>query len=149
VNGELARVRGLLLVGDTDRTTVVVDTVLVTVPSNRAVTALKRDGDLRVLGICVTGGARFVHLGGVRLKGVRPNPLREGAEIELESEGSAEVVIRVYDGYGREVGKLLDGAVSAGERSIHWDASELSSGVYICELESGGVRQRAAVLVVR
>jgi hypothetical protein len=75
--------------------------------------------------------------------------MREGAEIELESEGEESAVVRVYDGYGREVQTLLDGELEAGDHAVHFDASRLPSGVYVCEVESRGVRERAVILVTQ
>jgi hypothetical protein len=138
-----------MLVGDTNWTMLGIDTVSVTAPANRTVTALHRDGELRVIGICVTGGARYVVLGGVRLKSVIPNPMREGADIELEADARAPVVVRVYDGYGRTVRTLLDGEIEAGDMSIRFDAGDLPSGVYTCEVESRGERQRAVVVILQ
>lgn len=148
-NGELARVRGLMLVGDTDRTPLDIDSIVVDVPPNRVVHASDRDGELRVVGVCVTGGPRYVTMPGVRLKSLRPNPFREGAVIEFESEESQRVGLRVYDSYGREVARLVEGEVSRGVHSVYFSGERLAAGIYICELESGGRRQRAALVLVQ
>lgn len=41
---------------------------------------------------------------------------------------------------GREVASLIDGRMNAGSHTVRFDASNLSSGVYIYVMQSNGVR---------
>jgi hypothetical protein len=55
----------------------------------------------------------------------------------------------VYDVLGREVGVLLDEQGVTGERRVTFDASTLSSGVYLYTLQVGGKRRSHPMLLIR
>ena len=50
--------------------------------------------------------------------------------------GSGGVRLVVYDVLGRVVATLVEGPVSAGEHTVHFDATGLASGVYIYRLQA-------------
>ncbi len=56
--------------------------------------------------------------------------------------------LKIYNSLGEEVGILLDQVIPAGNHEVHFDASELSSGVYLYVLESGKfVESRKMILM--
>ena len=70
-----------------------------------------------------------------------PNPFNPSTTISFAVPGSAAsrpLSLRVYDLLGREVATLASGTYRGGLYSVVWDGKSLSSGVYICRLESGG-----------
>jgi hypothetical protein len=70
-----------------------------------------------------------------------PNPFNPATTIAFAVPGSPAsrfVTLRIYDLLGREVASLAGGTYSAGVYSVRWDAGAVSSGVYICRLESAG-----------
>lgn len=66
-----------------------------------------------------------------------PNPFNPVTTIRYELPRSAEVVLRVFDPLGREVARLVEGARSAGQHEVQFDARDLPSGLYLYRLEVG------------
>ena len=66
-----------------------------------------------------------------------PNPFNPSTEITFTLPAASNVSLRVYNLLGQEVASLVDEYRSAGTHSVSFDASELSSGMYIYRLESG------------
>ncbi len=80
---------------------------------------------------------------GIRLWQNYPNPFNPSTVIGFQlvgAQGYAHVQARltVYDILGREVAVLVDGLMQAGAHSVTFDASNLTSGIYIYKLEAGG-----------
>jgi hypothetical protein len=69
--------------------------------------------------------------------------------LALTPPNSRRVRLAVFDLLGREVALLANGVMPAGEHSVRFDAKGLSSGAYICRLESGGVVRSIRMLLVR
>ncbi|MEA3286630.1 MAG: T9SS type A sorting domain-containing protein [Candidatus Marinimicrobia bacterium] len=63
-----------------------------------------------------------------------PNPFNPATTISWSLQESAELTIRVLDIRGREVTRLAEGMSAAGQFSMSWNASDLSSGVYFIQL---------------
>jgi hypothetical protein len=67
-----------------------------------------------------------------------PNPFNPSTTINFTLAEDSRVSLRVYDMLGREVQKLVDGEMKAGEvHNVLFDASKLSSGLYFYRLETG------------
>jgi hypothetical protein len=66
-----------------------------------------------------------------------PNPFNPTTVISYELPQSAQVRLEVFDMAGRQVATLVNGQVAAGRHSINFDASRLSSGVYLYRLQAG------------
>lgn len=63
-----------------------------------------------------------------------PNPFNPSTVIGFELSASCAVTLAVYDLVGREIARLVAGAVSAGHHERVWDASAVSAGVYFYRL---------------
>jgi parallel beta-helix repeat protein len=59
-----------------------------------------------------------------------PNPFNPVTTIRYKIAWSDHVTLKVYDILGREIATLVDGYVQAGEYSVAFNASHLSSGCY-------------------
>ncbi|MDP4116570.1 MAG: T9SS type A sorting domain-containing protein, partial [Bacteroidota bacterium] len=68
-----------------------------------------------------------------------PNPFNPVTTINYQLPKSGEVTIRVYDILGNEVKTLVNENKQAGSYSVNFNASKLSSGVYIYRLTSSGI----------
>ncbi len=79
-----------------------------------------------------------------------PNPFNPSTVIAFQvgTQDLASLRLTVYDMLGREVAVLIDGPMPAGAHRVTFDASNLSSGVYIYRLQSAqGVLTRKMVLI--
>lgn len=77
---------------------------------------------------------------GFRLEQNYPNPFNPTTNIEFAINEPGQVSLKVYDLTGREVASLVNSRMSAGEHTVTFDASNLSSGVYIYILQTNNVR---------
>jgi hypothetical protein len=66
-----------------------------------------------------------------------PNPFNPGTTISYRLPKNDLVTIKVYDILGREVKTLVNEIKPAGSYQIYFDASTLSSGVYIYRITTG------------
>jgi pectate lyase len=70
------------------------------------------------------------------LKQNYPNPFNPTTKIEFSIPVKASIKLEVFDLLGRKILKLLDQEEDAGNYTINFDGSSLSSGIYIYSLSS-------------
>ena len=68
-------------------------------------------------------------------------------QFTIEEDGMVNVA--VYYINGRMVAELADGYRSAGSYPVMWDASELSSGVYMVHMTSGDFATMQKVMLIK
>jgi hypothetical protein len=74
--------------------------------------------------------------GEFRLTVAYPNPFNPQTRLELDCRSAQDVVVRVFDVRGREVGRLFDGPMAASEhRDIVFNGEGLASGVYVIRVK--------------
>ncbi len=78
-----------------------------------------------------------------------PNPFNPSTTISFDLPKSEYVTLRVYDITGRLVSTLVDQQKSAGFYQIRFDASGLSSGVYIYQLETERFTQNRKFTLIK
>ena len=66
-----------------------------------------------------------------------PNPFNPTAKINFTIPKAGNVDLRVYNILGQQVAHLVNGFKNAGSYTVSWNASNLSSGIYIYSLEAG------------
>lgn len=77
-----------------------------------------------------------------------PNPFNPTTSIEFSLREAGRAQLIVYDILGREVTRLLDGALPAGNHVVTWTAEGMPSGVYLYRLTFGdNTRTRSMVLM--
>ncbi len=85
----------------------------------------------------VTSSEREVETpSGITLEQNYPNPFNPATTIQYEIPTNTHVELTVYNAVGQEVETLVSGQVQAGSHEVRFDASDLSSGVYIYRLEA-------------
>ncbi len=78
-----------------------------------------------------------------------PNPFNPVTTIGYALPEPGRVSITVYSALGQEVARLVDGYADAGRHEVHFDASNLSSGLYIYRLQAGNASADRKLLLVK
>lgn len=66
-----------------------------------------------------------------------PNPFNPTTMINFALPVKSDVTLSVYNSLRQKVATLINGNLSAGNHSVNFDASNLSSGIYIYLLNAG------------
>ncbi len=80
---------------------------------------------------------------------VFPNPFNPATEISFDLPTSSEVMLTVFDVRGRLVETLVDAHLQTGSHHVRFDASDLSSGIYFCRLETQHQHLTRKLLLVK
>ncbi|MCG8373363.1 MAG: endo-1,4-beta-xylanase [Balneolales bacterium] len=78
-----------------------------------------------------------------------PNPFNPVTQISYQVPGNGEVTLKVFDITGRVVATLVNESQSPGIYSVAFDASALSSGIYLYELRSAELRSVRKMMLVK
>lgn len=78
-----------------------------------------------------------------------PNPFNPSTNINFALPKSAEVRLLVYNLLGQQVAELVNGNLKEGNHSVRFDASQLSSGVYIYRIQAGSFVQTKKMLLIK
>jgi hypothetical protein len=78
-----------------------------------------------------------------------PNPFNPSTSITFALPHAANVTLKVFDVLGREVAMLVNGYMTAGAHEVRFDASHLSSGVYLYTLTTGDFTQTKKMSLVK
>ena len=78
-----------------------------------------------------------------------PNPFNPTTTINYQLPENGFVTIKVYDVLGKEVVMLVNENKSAGYYNVNFDASKLTSGVYIYTINANGFAQTKKMLLMK
>lgn len=78
-----------------------------------------------------------------------PNPFNPSTQISFYLPESGNVILKVFDATGQEVGILINGYKSKGTHNIEFDASSLSGGVYFYKLTFGEFQATKKMLLIK
>jgi glucuronoarabinoxylan endo-1,4-beta-xylanase len=78
-----------------------------------------------------------------------PNPFNPRTVVRYQLPAESDTKLLVYDLLGHEVALLVNGRTAAGIHDVEFDASRLSSGVYITKLIAGNLLQTRKMVLVR
>ena len=78
-----------------------------------------------------------------------PNPFNPTTAIHYELSERSDVQITIFDLVGREVTALFSETQDAGYKSIQWDASNVSSGMYFYQIRAGEFVQTRKMVVLK
>jgi hypothetical protein len=88
-------------------------------------------------------------VGQFELKQNYPNPFNPTTNITYSLPQQADVQLRVYDMVGREVGTLINREQAAGSYTVNFDASKLSSGMYLYRLNTGSTNITRKMMLIK
>lgn len=78
-----------------------------------------------------------------------PNPFNPTTNIEFALPESSHATLEVFDMLGQRVATLVDQTMSAGQHSVNFDASNLSSGIYIYRIQAGNSIQTRKLTLIK
>jgi len=79
-----------------------------------------------------------------------PNPFNPSTYIQFDLAQASRVNLRVYNVAGQEVARLFDNAIlDAGVQRVEFNGSALASGVYLYQLETGGLTQTRKMVLLK
>jgi len=84
-----------------------------------------------------------------RLNQAYPNPFNPSTVIPFQMGAASVVKIQVFDMLGRNVATLVDDVMPAGNHTVRFDGSGLSSGVYMVRMVASGLQQTRSVTLIK
>lgn len=78
-----------------------------------------------------------------------PNPFNPTTTIDYSLPKSEFVTIKLYDAIGREIKTLVKGQKTAGNYSMQFNGSNLSSGIYFYRMQSGNYVETRKLLLLK
>jgi choice-of-anchor B domain-containing protein len=86
---------------------------------------------------------------GYELRQNYPNPFNPVTKIEYSIPKNEYVTIKIFDVTGKFCGVLIDKFEASGSHSVVYDASGLSSGVYIYKIEAGDYTESKKMMLIK
>jgi len=78
-----------------------------------------------------------------------PNPFNPTTNFKYSIPKSSKVVLKLFDILGREVATLVNEVKAPGNYNLLFDASKLSSGVYLYQLRADGFNQTKKMMFIK
>ena len=78
-----------------------------------------------------------------------PNPFNPTTSINFNIPADSHVELTVYNVLGKEIARLVDNRLSAGQYSATFDASELSSGIYFYRMTAGDFSEMKKMILMK
>ncbi|GJQ62360.1 MAG: hypothetical protein SCALA702_14130 [Melioribacteraceae bacterium] len=78
-----------------------------------------------------------------------PNPFNPSTTINFALPVASDVKVVVYNMLGQEVAELVNTAMDAGYHTINFDASQLTSGIYVYSISAGEFAQSRKMMLIK
>ena len=79
----------------------------------------------------------------------QPNPFNPVTTIRYSLSTSQYVVLKVYDVLGNEVATLVNEYKTPGNYAVNFDATDLTSGIYLYQMKAGKNIQTRKLMVLK
>jgi photosystem II stability/assembly factor-like uncharacterized protein len=85
---------------------------------------------------------------------VFPNPVSTVATIGFTVDSPCDISVRVFDINGKVVNNIFDGAMHAGQQTLHWNGSNnngdpCADGIYFCRVSGNGKASEKKIVLMR
>ena len=125
-------------------------TLVVVAPESDAI--FTASGSYDIASVLVANSSSYVTViepGAFVLEAAYPNPFNPSTSVSLSMPSEGYVSVKAYNLVGQVVGVLAEGSLSAGLHTMSWDASDLSSGVYLITAEYAGQVSTQKVMLMK
>lgn len=78
-----------------------------------------------------------------------PNPFNPSTKINFSIPNSSVVVLKIYDGMGKEVETLVNEKLNSGVYNVDWNASGFTSGIYYYKIQTADFIQTKKMLLIK
>jgi WD40 repeat protein/uncharacterized protein YegL len=107
-------------------------------------------GVFNLLGICRAAGPRLINPNGeVMLSLIRPNPVGDNGELDIETIENGQTELYIVNLKGEKVATLYQGELAAGKQTLIISTKYLSNGTYFVILQTPTVTQKVKMEVVK
>ena len=114
-------------------------TLVVVVPGSEEIFTASGDYDIDEMIVANGNGILNVtEVSSFTLEAAYPNPFNPSTSLNLNMPVEGYVSVKAYNLVGQVVGVIAEGNMDAGSYTMTWDASNLSSGVYLITAEYAG-----------
>lgn len=78
-----------------------------------------------------------------------PNPCNPSTKITFRLNREQPITVRIYNSLGQLVTELLHQSLTSGEHTLLWNGADVSSGVYLCQLQSATQTKSIKILLLK
>ncbi|HIA29790.1 MAG TPA: T9SS type A sorting domain-containing protein, partial [Candidatus Marinimicrobia bacterium] len=78
-----------------------------------------------------------------------PNPFNPVTTLRYDLPQESDVTLTIYDITGRMVQTLVNELQQAGMKKVIWNASDVSSGVYIYRIQAGNFTKTRKMILLK
>ena len=109
-------------------------------------------GDFEIVDMIIANSQDRVNVGApteFSLSTAYPNPFNPTTSLELSVPMNGQVTVQVYNLMGQVVATLANGHMDASTYTLTWDASDVSSGMYIVKAEAAGTVSTQKLMLMK
>ena len=111
------------------------------------------NGEFEIIETIAANGNNFIDAAiipsQITLGDAYPNPFNPSTTFDLQVAVAGHVSLNVYNLKGNVVGSLINNSIDPGNYNITWDASNLSSGIYLLRAETANSIATQKVTLVK